>query len=66
MRPDLRLSCENRVADIYDRRTHFTIEQYQNNLWQAVRTARTLEEAKVVAENYINEVEKPILLKEKV
>ena len=66
MRPELVVSNNNRTADIYDRRSHYTIEQYQNGLWQTVKIARTLDEAKLLAENYVNEMQKPTLLNEKV
>lgn len=65
MIPDFVVSNDIRAADIYDRHTHFTIEQYQNGLWQSVKIARTLDEAKMLAENYVNEIQKPTLLNER-
>jgi len=65
MIPDFVISNDFRTADIYDRHTHFTIELYQNKLWQTVKVARSLDEAKILAEKYVNEIQKPTLLNEK-
>jgi hypothetical protein len=63
MRPDFIVENGNKTADIYDRKTHFTIEHYENGTWRMVKTARTLEEAKLMAENYVGP-SAPTLLKE--
>ena len=53
MKPDLIVENNNRVADIFNRQTHYTIEHYENGTWRMVKTARTLEEAKLIAERYV-------------
>jgi|LakMenEpi03Aug12_release.lakeMendotaPanAssembly.Ray.scaffolds.fasta_scaffold6847757_1 hypothetical protein len=52
MKIDYTISNNNKTADIYSRRTHYTIECYNNRIWQTVKIAKTLEEAKTIAKQY--------------
>ena len=53
MKPDLIVENGNRVVDIFNRQSHFTIEHYENGEWRMVKTATTLSEAKLIAEQYV-------------
>ena len=53
MTPDLQLINGNRSAEIYNRGMQYAIEYYENGLWKMVRTARDLNEAKLMAESFI-------------
>lgn len=53
MKPDLILENNNRTVDIFNRQTHYTLEHYENGTWRMVKTAKTIEEAKLMAERYI-------------
>ncbi len=55
MKIDYTISNNNKTADIYSRRTHYTIECYNSRIWQTVKIAKTLEEAKKIAQEYTNE-----------
>jgi hypothetical protein len=63
MRPDLVVQNGNKTVDIYNRLTHYTMEYYVNGTWQMVKTARTLDEAKVIAEGFVGP-SSPTLLNE--
>lgn len=63
MRPELVVENGNKQADIYNRLSHFTIEYYNNGTWQMVKTARTLDEAKQLAESYVGP-SNPVFLSE--
>ena len=54
--PKFTVNENNRHADVYDRRTHYTIECYNNRVWQAVRTATTEEEARTISNEYVKEI----------
>ena len=56
MRPELVVENGNRTADIYNRGTHYTIEHYENGTWRMVKTARDIEEAKLMAEHFVGPV----------
>jgi hypothetical protein len=53
MRPELILENNNKSVDIYNRHTHFTLECFENGTWRMVKTAKTIEEAKLMAERYV-------------
>ena len=53
--PKFSMVENNRQADAYDRGTHFTIELYENRIWQTVRTAATEEEARTLSNNFVME-----------
>lgn len=63
MTPNLIVENGSRTVDIFDRQGHFTLEHYENGQWRMVRTARTLNEAKLMAESYVGP-STPTLLKE--
>ena len=63
MRPELVIENGNRSVDIYNRGTHYTMEHYENGTWRMVRTARDLNEAKVMAESFVGP-SSPTLLNE--
>jgi hypothetical protein len=65
MQPDYTVRNNNRTADIYNRGQHYTIEHYENGTWRQVKIARTLEEAKLMAERYVGP-SSPTLLNENV
>ena len=56
MRPELVIQNGNKTADIYNRGNHYTIEHYENGTWRMVKTARDIEEAKLMAESTQKEV----------
>lgn len=53
MKPELIVENGNRTADIFNRRTHYTIEHYEGGVWRMVKTATTLQEATLIAEQYV-------------
>lgn len=53
MKPELIVENGNRTVDIFNRQGHFTIEHYENGIWRMVKTSKTLEEAKLIAERYV-------------
>jgi hypothetical protein len=61
MKPELIVENGNRTADIFNRHTHYTIEHYENGLWRMVKTAKTLEEAKLMAEHFVGSPEPKLL-----
>jgi hypothetical protein len=65
MQPELIVENNNKTVDIFNRKTHYTLEHYENGQWRMVRTAKTIEEAKLMAEYYTGPT-KPTLLNENV
>ena len=65
MRPELVIQNGNKTADIYNRGNHYTIEHYENGTWRMVKTATTIEEAKLIAERFVGP-SSPTLLNENV
>jgi hypothetical protein len=65
MKPDFIVENGSRTADIFNRHTHYTIEHYENGTWRMVKTAKTLEEAKLIAERYVGPSQ-PTLLNESI
>ena len=63
MQPDLIIENNNRVADIFNRQTHYTIEHYENGTWRMVKTAKDIAEAKLMAEHFVGP-SKPTFLTE--
>ena len=53
MKPELVLQNGSKTADIFNRGMHFTIEHYENGQWRMVKTARTFDEARLIAERYV-------------
>jgi hypothetical protein len=65
MQPDLTIRNESRTVDVYNRGSHYSLEHYENGTWRQVRIAKTLDEAKVMAERYVGP-SSPTLLNENV
>ena len=63
MKPELVVENGNKTADIFNRGTHYTIEQYENGTWRMVKIANSIEEAKLIAERYVGP-SKPTFLTE--
>ena len=63
MRPELVIENNNKSVDIYNRQGHYTLEHYDGGIWRMVKTAKTIEEAKLIAERYVGP-SSPTLLKE--
>lgn len=63
MKPELQLRNGNKSVDIYNRGMHYSLEHYEDGLWRMVKIARDINEAKVIAEQYVGG-NKPTLLNE--
>ena len=61
MGPELILENGNRKIEIYNKNLHFTIEHFENGLWRQVKTANSLEEAKLIAERYVGTPQQTLL-----
>ena len=63
MRPELVVQNGNKTVDIFNRGQHYSLEHYEDGIWRSVKIARTIEEAKLIAERFVGPSQ-PTLLNE--